>query len=104
MFTTETVEHEEAFFTELSRYSSILPLSTSQQRGWDNIVAYVGVMQRADVISFTSHSPSVHFHLQGGVRVRWQCGSHDLTRHCSPGCITIVPAGERHRFEVSGPN
>jgi AraC family transcriptional regulator len=35
--------------------------------------------------------------------VHWQHGRHLHTGHSRPGCITIVPAGERHCFELSGP-
>jgi AraC family transcriptional regulator len=102
MLFPETRERAEAFARDLSRFPSIRPLSTSQQRGWPGIDAYIGVIERGDVFSFTCPNHSVNFHLQDGVRVRWRCSEHDRTEQCGPGSITIVPAGE-HRFEVSGP-
>jgi AraC family transcriptional regulator len=96
------VDHQRAHFDTLSRFPSIRPLCTSREHGWDRVVAYIGVIQRRDVFCFNCQHHSVNFHLNGRVRVRWQCSEHSQAQRCGPGAVTIVPAGQ-HRFEVSGP-
>ncbi len=96
------VDHEQACFDDLGRFPSIRPLCTSRAHGWERVRAYVGLIQRRDTFCLDCDRPSVNFHLQGGVRVRWQGSSRDRTGHCGPGSITIIPAGQ-HRFEVGGP-
>ncbi len=103
MRTTSVVEPREHSHSDASRMATLVSLATSQQHGWGKVVARIVQVQRAGVFAFRCASHCINWHLQGSVRVRWQHGRHDHTRQSRPGCITIVPAGDRHRFEVSGP-
>jgi hypothetical protein len=103
MLAAEPFKQEEGYLWEPSRPSTLAHLASSQQRGWGSVVARIVRLERAEVFAFSCASHCVNWHLQGSVRVRWQHGRYVHNGHSRPGCITIAPAGERRRFEVSGP-
>jgi hypothetical protein len=77
-------------------------VTSTASAGWDGVRALIVDCQPVDGYAHSSPLQLVAFNLGGTTRVEWRRGGR-LTRYESePGSLTVIPAGDDHRFRTDG--
>jgi hypothetical protein len=86
----------------MNPHPSVSIVASTASAGWDGMQAMDVDCRPVDCYRYSSPHHVVAFHLSGTMRVEWRRRGRSTRYVSEPGSLTVIPAGDDHRFRTDG--